>query len=274
MKEFLRFMLLLPAFLVGEDVLLDLGAQGAVRYECDEEKISRIVRISPEGEEFYSHGYVYDEDGRLISESLIGGLGEITHHEDGTCSIPFKREEQSSPQDFVFEQGDCEYDSRGCLVRFRDTYYEYDDHLNLIKVASPEVKVCYEYDHHGRRVSRTEDGKVEHFGYAGPNNLSISSDEGMEQLRIPGMSFHPQVVRAVAIETKDGIYTPIHNSTGNIVQLVHVVTKEVIDLGNDDPFGREIPKDLPTAWVFSGKHYDSSTELVYFGARYYSPILG
>lgn len=271
MKGFFRAIFLLPIFLLAREEFLSLGELGSVRYEFENNKLLKVVRLSPEDDELYSHNYCYGEDGKLIAERLIGGVGEIIHHGDGSVSTPFERQQMILSK--KFDQEDCEYDERGCLIRNGTTFYEYDDKLQLVKVTTEQSEVIYLYNDQGKRVSREEDGKSVYFGYLGINDLVISSDQGVEQLRIPGVSFHPQMVRAIAIETKDAVYAPIHNYTGNIVQLINIHSKELINLGNDDAYGRKIPKDLPVSWIFSGKHYDQSTDLVYFGARYYCPSL-
>ncbi len=93
-------------------------------------------------------------------------------------------------------------------------------------------------------------------------------------MRIPGRTFHPEVVRAVAIETQNGIYAPLHDVQGNIAKLINTVTREVISFAPLDPFGEDLQKKpIITPWVFSGKHYDFETNLIYFGHRYYDPSL-
>lgn len=271
MYTLLRLLLIIPVCLFAREEILNLGDLGCVRYDMQDERILKVTRISPEGDELYSHGYNYDEEGNLLSESLIGGLGEIVYHNDGSVSTPFKRQKEAPLREFA--KRDCDYDERGCLVRSGTTFYEYDNKLQLVKVSSEKGEVHYTYDDQGKRISREEDEIVEYFGYAGVNDLCISSNEQTKQLRIPGISFHPQVVRAIAIETNENTYAPIHNHTGNIIQLIDIHSHEVIDLGNEDAYGREIPINAPTSWIFSGKHYDASTDLVYFGERYYSPSL-
>jgi RHS repeat-associated protein len=106
------------------------------------------------------------------------------------------------------------------------------------------------------------------------NEIAILDNEGeIKQLRIPGLSIHPDVLRPIAIETQRGIFAPIHDSQGKIIKLINVATKEVTDLSSVDPFGRGIPEDIPTSWTYWGKNYDAEAGLVYFGKRYYSPLL-
>jgi YD repeat-containing protein len=111
----------------------------------------------------------------------------------------------------------------------------------LIKVLTPKHIIEYEYDPYGNRASRTVDGEVEYFVYSGMNEIAILNSEGeVKELRIPGISIHPDVLRPVAIETESGVFAPIHDRQGKIIKLINIQTKEVIGLDEVDPFGRGI----------------------------------
>ncbi len=283
--------------LCADEQILSLGEHGSVRYIYENEKLREIDRLSAENEVMYSHTYQYEEDGRLVSESLIGGLGEVIY--DGNKVIsPLSEEvcEYDENHNLVKHSIDgalreYRYDSEnrmvipddvpffkraenGNTVYVADSQCFYDDEHQLIKVLTPYHVVEYEYDPYGNRISRTVAGETEYFIYSGNNEIAILDSQGeMKELRIPGISIHQDVLRPVAIETQDGIFAPIHDYQGKIIKLVNIVTKEVIRLDDVDPFGRGIPEDLPTSWIFCGKNYDQEAGLVYFGKRYYSPEL-
>ncbi len=285
------------AILSAEERILSLGDHGSVRYLFDQEKLVQIDRLDAEGREMYSHSYHYGEDGRLISEDLIGGLGGVIHDGDRVASSfgeevceyddnhnLVKHTIDGVIHEYAYDsnnqmiiQDDAPFfkrDENGDTTYIGDSEYFYDDAHQLIKVVTPQHLIEYEYDPYGNRASRTLGGKVEYFVYSGMNEIAILDSEGeVKELRIPGISIHSDVLRPVAIETKGGIFAPIHDCQGKIIKLINIATKEVIGLDEVDPFGRGIPEDLPTAWVFSGKNYDSEAGLVYFGKRYYSPEL-
>ena len=80
------------------------------------------------------------------------------------------------------------------------------------------------------------DGKVERYLYEGINEIAILDEEGrLIELRIPGISPHPDLIRPIAIETKNAIYAPIHNLQGNIIKLIDIHSREVISLAQSDP---------------------------------------
>ena len=282
--------------LFAEVKILSLGNLGTVCYKSDNENLLQIDRHSPSGDLMYMHLYHYDEEGKLFSESLIGDLGRI-FYKDGVVTSPFSVEicEYSKRHnlikyslDSIFKEyeydandrmiledtNQYQYDFSGNVISFRDNRYVYDQAGNLIQVNSPTKKIDYTYDHYGKRVAKTVDKKTEYYIYQGINEIAILNTFGeVEQLRIPGRSAHKDIFRAIAIETKNGIYAPIHNVQGNIIRLVNIATKEVINIDAVDPYGRDLPDNCPVAWIFSGKHYDFDTNLVYFGSRYYCPEL-
>jgi RHS repeat-associated protein len=278
-------LLVLQASLFAHEATLSLGGLGSVRYTYDEEHLFEIDRLSPLGEVMYTHSYNYSEEGRLISENLIGNLGEIVYQGNGVVKSPYHLEiceydERGNlvrhTQDEVIreysyndlneliseEVGElCEYDERGNLIQKGDTYFGYDGENRLVSIVRDNFEMTCTYDEAGRRISKSVNGKREGFFYFGNNEIGIVDGEGkLKGLRIPGISSHKEILRPIAIETRDAIYAPIHDVQGNIVKLA-------------DPFGRGLSKDSPTAWIFSGKHYDKEVDLVYFGARYYSPEL-
>ncbi len=280
-----------------EEKILPLGKHGNIRYVYEQEKLIRVDRLDSSDQVMYSHSYCYGEDGRLVAECLIGGLGEVIY--DGDRII--------SP---VSEEG-CEYDENHNLVKHtidgvvheyaydssnrmitnssitpcnRDEYgntiftendeYVYDDENNLIKVITPTHVVEYAYDPWGKRISRIVNGRTEYYIYFGMNEIVIlDSDELIQELRIPGLSPNGDILRPVAIETKNGIYAPIHDVQGKLMRLIDISSREIIMIDAVDPFGGGLPENAPTSWIFCGHHYDKEAGLVYFGRRYYSPKL-
>ncbi|MBM3192400.1 MAG: RHS repeat-associated core domain-containing protein, partial [Chlamydiae bacterium] len=167
-----------------------------------------------------------------------------------------------------------EYDALGNLLYSDGVDFSYDKKNRLIKAISQEYAIGYTYDDLGRRTSKTVNGEKEIYGHIGINEVAIFNSCGqLKELRIPGFSCHKDILRPIAIETKDAIYAPIHDIQGNIIKLIDIATREVIPLGLPDPFGRGLSKEAPTSWIFSGKYYDREVDLVYFGHRYYSPKL-
>lgn len=297
MRNILSLLFLVPICLFCDEHIFDLGPAGSVRYIHQDGFLFQVDRLSTENDLIYSHSYQYNSQGFLVSEQLIGDLGEIVY-QNGAVITPYSSEEIVYDEDldiihYRFDDALYEYtlnssnelsskkerkvpiyDDKGFVVQIEDTYFDYNDKGQLITVTSPESIVSYGYNNEGFRISRTVNSKTEYFLYFGINEYGIIDENGsIIELRIPGLSFHQDILRPIAIETKEAIYAPIHDLRNNIVKLINIQTKEVISLAQPDPFGHIIDKNSPTNWIFSSKYYDPVTNLVYFGYRYYSPDL-
>ena len=296
--RFLFYLLCCLSISLFADVsVLSLGNLGSVRYFSDDQHLLQIERLSSSDEVMYTHSYQYDETGKLISESLIGDLGDV-FYDDTVVRSPFSLEiceydenhnlvrytldgitrefSYNEVNQMIIEDTEQfhEYDTFGNVISIGNDGYIYDEANNLIQVITPDCIIDYAYDSYGNRISRTLNEKTEYYIYQGINEIAIvGSDGAADQLRIPGLSTHNDIFRPRAIETKNGIYAPIHDVQGNIIRLIDIATREVISIDGFDPYGKGLPNNAPTAWIFSGKHYDAEADLVYFGSRYYSPEL-
>lgn len=297
MRNFFWLLFLIPIFLFSDEQILDLGSFGSVRYIYQDGRLFQVDRLSISNEVVYSHFYRYNDEGILLSEKLIGDLGEIVY-EDFSVISPYSREEISYDQNsrlihYHFEDMSYEYrvgignelitgnrrefaiyDAFGRVVQIKDRCFEYDDNDQLITVISPSFLVRYGYNNEGLRISRTVNGETEYFIHLGINEYARTNDKGfVSEIRIPGLSIHKDILHPIAIETEGTIYAPIHDLRGNIVKLVDMNTRKIISLAQPDPFGHGLDRKAPTNWIFANKHYDPVTNLVYFGSRYYSPDL-
>ena len=278
--------------------VLSLGELGSVFYTSDGAHLLDVERRSAIGEVMYKHSYVYDERGMLVSEILIGDLGEIVYEADGIVRSPFSLEvcEYDENRNLIKHTLDaitseyaynelnelivddevpvCAYDVFGNVTSYGENRYVCDENQNLVQVITPACTINYAYDQHGTRISRTSNGKREYYIYFGSNEIAILDDDGVvQELRIPGLSPRKDVLRPIAIETKGGVYAPIHDIQGNIVRLIDISSREVFEINEIRPFGKGIPINAPTSWLFAGKNFDSEANLVYFGKRYYAPDL-
>ncbi|MDX8430648.1 MAG: hypothetical protein SNF33_02410 [Candidatus Algichlamydia australiensis] len=89
MKKIFLFSLFLLGSLLADKVVLSLGQLGSVHYFYDDDCLSLISRVSPEGKIIYSHSYEYDSSGKLLSENLIGNLGQVYYDNDCLIHTPF-----------------------------------------------------------------------------------------------------------------------------------------------------------------------------------------
>lgn len=248
----LLFCLVSMQLFAGESFIVDIPNAGQIRYDYEKGNLVRIARLSLAGEELYSYTY----DGNDLCNAI----------------------DQTAPE---FTQPDLqlEFDDSGDLIRKEDMTFSYDEHHRLVHAITPDCEVLFTYDAEGKRTSKTvrRDGKeeTEISFYLGSNEIALYTPDGkLKQLRIPGPTYHKDIVRPVAIEIGEDVYTTILDLQGNIVKLIHRETQEEISYSELDAFGSNI-KDLSpiTPWIFANKHYDEETGLVYFGHRYYDPEL-
>jgi len=298
MKFRLTLLFFLPFFLFAEEHILPLGELGSVRYKHENQRLNQIDRLLPNGQILYTHTYHYDDQNHIISESLIGELGEILYGTKNSVRSPyhFESSEYDSRQNLVKHTKDesvreykynclnelicedsneyLEYDSQGNLIQKGGVFFSYDNNHKLTKVLSPDCEVTFAYDAEGNRIAKTSNGVTEKYLFSGINELAILDENGqLKELRIPGLSAHADMVKAIAIETPTAIYAPIHDIQGNITKLIDITSREVITHSIPDPFGRGLSTDSPTPWIYCGKNYDPETGLVYFGNRFYCPSI-
>jgi RHS repeat-associated protein len=177
-----------------------------------------------------------------------------------------------------------EYDQYGNLIKKVSSKGRYELEFDpssgkLIGVITDVCQVRYFYDNLDRRVAKRtqwqDKEEIETYLYFGNNEIAVYEGNGsLKQLRVPGLSFADGFILPIAIETKDGIYAAIHDYRGNLSRLIDAKNREMIAIPAIEPFGQNLDQiSSPTPWVFSSKHYDSDTQLVYFGGRYYDPEL-
>ncbi len=269
MKSFFSLYFCLSSFVVAEVHTLRLRDLGCARYFLDGDQIKQIERRSKMDELLYTCSYEYDQKGKLLSECLTNGIGKIIYknHFDSTK----EENRHRKPIGSFYTQ----YSSLGNLIQLDNKTFSYDEQNRLIKVTTPKNSIEYQYDTSGKRICRILNGHIEYFVYHGINELARIDEFGnVIELRIPGISPHENILRPIAIETKNAIYAPVQNIQGTITALIDISTGKKISLALADAFGDGLDQNAPVSWIFSGKYYDKEAGLVYFGARHYSPEIG
>jgi RHS repeat-associated protein len=127
----------------GRAVSLRIKNQGEIVYDYDPLFLRKVSRISPRGEKLYEHVYEdYDLAGNLISEQLIGNLGQVSHIFD----LRGNKSSISSP--YFSEQ--CQYDSVGNLfsntIDGAEHRYTYDGLSQLSSESSADQFSLYVHD--------------------------------------------------------------------------------------------------------------------------------
>jgi len=191
-----------------------------------------------------------------------------------------------------------QYDLNGNLtqktVGSESIRYVYDAMDRLVAVGTTSQQVVYEYDEQNRRLSKTvqtwdsassewKSGSPVNYLYQGLNEIgSVDALGNLLELRLLGVGKGAEIGAAVAMEFQGKAYAPIHDFHGNVVCLISAETGKAVEVYRFSAFGEEQlfdgnGQELESAlnpWRFSSKRYDEETGLVYFGRRYYDPVVG
>ncbi len=169
------------------------------------------------------------------------------------------------------------------------TVYTYDAMDRLLSATQGQKQTRYKYDFENRRLSKSHfvsDGKqwneiaTEYYFYQGKNEIGAWKEGKITQLRLLGCGKGAEIGAAVAIELEGRPYAPIHDHNGSVVSLLDM-TGQLVEtycytaFGEEQvlgPSGQLIAPSNP--WRYASKRFDNETGLVYFGNRYYDPVIG
>ncbi|MFZ0564940.1 MAG: RHS repeat-associated core domain-containing protein, partial [Chlamydiales bacterium] len=102
----------------------------------------------------------------------------------------------------------------------------------------------------------------------------MNEQNQIDQLRVLGEGLGAEIGAAVLYELEGVPYMPIHDHRGCIVVLIDVAVNEPVECYRYTAFGEELTGDTLSPWRFSSKRVEEETDLVFFGRRYYQPVLG
>lgn len=282
---------------------------GGFQYDYLNDQLIAVHRLDDRNNIIYTHKYEYPENGFV--EHLIKGLGCISYEynkENKTFHITTPNEKicyqfdaehrvisKKTANDFT----EYNYDIDGSLIPINSASIvdsEFDEHGNLIDIESPDNSIHFEYDALNRLTNVTNDTcstsicydlfgrrlfksnkknntvEKEYFLYLGEHEIAILDSEGLvKSLRIPGATFHPNITRAIGIETDNKLFAPIYDLNMNLLQLFDTDSNDHVNF-TTSPFGENLRSQSQiTPWIYSTKYYDRELNLVYFGHRYYDP---
>ena len=237
--------------------------------------------------------YVYDDLGRLISETLWNGTSLVqryayTYDDFGnrttltatgadaytttyTYNLANHLTSEAKTQSGSTATTTYTYNRNGALTK-KDTgtaattiNYSYNSFGELEHSSVGGVTTAYSYLPSGLRFSKTTGGVVtEHF-YDGDNVV----------LDLQGSTVLGEYVYGVNLISKDGSGYYLHNGHGDVTYLTDddgAITKAY----EYDAFGNE---ENPAAtdtnpFRYAGEYYDKETGTYYLRARYYDPVIG
>jgi RHS repeat-associated protein len=102
-------------------------------------------------------------------------------------------------------------------------------------------------------------------------------------LRILGAGLQAEIGAAIALELQGKTYAPIHDCQGHLVCLIDPLNGQAVESYRYSAFGEEIifnsqgqqvtDSQVGNPWRFASKRLDPETGWIYFGRRYYDPLI-
>jgi RHS repeat-associated protein len=216
---------------------------------------------------FPSRKYAYDPLGQLTDD------GDIFYDFDSLGNAVNDKVDKYN-QVVKSEGSYFQYDLNGNLLKKDDAepiFYEYDALNRLTRKKTKEEDVFYSYDPLSRLASRENSSGKYFYLYDGESEIGLQNEAGqIVELKVLGLGIKGEIGAAVALEVKDEIFLPLHDTGGNIIAVVDL-SKKIRETYLMDAFGREEKDGTISPWRFSSRRHEG--DLVYFGNRFYDLIL-
>ncbi len=163
--------------------------------------------------------------------------------------------------------------------------YTYDPLNQLISAQSEKTQVNFIYDPLGRRISKKtytlkekkwKETAHEYYLYHGQQEIGAFTPTGKpKNIKVLGIGANSP--SAIAIELEKSLFAPILDAQGNICRLIDPISKETESRYFYSAFGEELQHTIDRGqynpWRFASKRLDPELNLIYFGKRYYDPVL-
>lgn len=254
-----------------------IGNIGTVAFSFD--KQGRLVELkTPFGTETVQ---AFDDRRNVLQIDRFSGTSVFFYDEKDQLL----EERSSIIHSYTFEEP-RPYDAKGNTIEREGQHLSYDAFDRLISVEKPEIfRLIYTYDGFHRRLSETlyfwELGKwqkkhAHQFLYDNQNEIgALDENNALVELRILGRTQNADIGAAVAMELKGKVFAPIHDLCGNVAALVSPETQTVIQTYTYHAFGEEVSSEMESLspWKYCSKRWDPLTGLVFFGRRFYDPLV-
>jgi len=163
------------------------------------------------------------------------------------------------------------YDSNGNLSSDGTFTYAYDYENRLTSATKSGTTANYKYDAFGRRIEKTVNGTITKFIYDG--DQIIAEYDGAGAL-ISKFVYGAGIDEVLKMEKGGTSYYYHYDGLGSVTNLTDS-TGQTSESYSYDAFGKpSTTSTLGNRYMFTGREYDTETELYYYRARYYSPTLG
>ena len=189
-----------------------------------------------------------------------------------------------------FDGWGLDYDKNGNTTQKGTQRYTYDYRNQIVKaVGSPtDPEVYYKYDALGRRVEKkvTLGGQINTTNYYYSGHQVIEERDGFDTLK-KQFVYGSGIDEIIRVDKFDGATsTPYYYHTNGIGSVTAITDEsgDLVERVSYDVFGMPTFTDatdqpltsssIGNDILFQGRRYDKETNLYYYRARYYDPIMG
>lgn len=261
-------------------------ATDAFTQQCEYDSVDNLVHTTTSMTN-ESCQYEYDALGQLQAEHTPAASHRYLHDSHYNRVLTDNVATDVNPLNELLQSGSCTctYDMNGNIVTkqtpTQSWHFEYDPLNQLTRATSETQRVDFSYDALGRRLSKvvhTSNIETDRqtYLYDGENEIAAFSADGLlKQLRVLGLAKHKNLPATVAIELDGELFAPFLDCQGNIRQLRSALGGAIFESYEFDAFGKQVGDATAhrNPWRYASKRFDSETQLIYFGKRYYDPQL-
>ena len=153
------------------------------------------------------------------------------------------------------------------------TSYTYDVHDQLVNISYPAGKVPSQmkYDGDGKRVQLQDGRGTARYIYDGGKTVAETDESGnLRKIYFAGVA-----MKDIPSDGASSVYYYLYDALGSVVNITDK-HGNIVQIYYYDAFGKStnVLHDPVNKKQFTGKEWDEDSELFYFGARYYDPIIG
>jgi RHS repeat-associated protein len=163
------------------------------------------------------------------------------------------------------------YDANGSLTSNGTKAYEWDGQNRLARVLDSDTEVAhFAYDGFGRRAQKFAGGAIRTYVYGGEDILEERLSTGGTTRYVHGPGIDGPLA---SIDSGGTVSYYLADHLGSIVQATSS-SAAVTLTRRYDAYGNLLSGSLPGGYAFTGREWDTETNLYYYRARYYDPTIG
>jgi len=231
------------------------------------DRLTRLTHANGLNQLIEDYVYTYTADDQIESMSSLASSTQLPQAKNVGTADAANRTPQHGDSTYSF-------DERGMTTSKTNaqgtTAYQWDARGRLTQVALPSGQVVnYGYDATGRLSSRTANSATTSFLYNGSEVVLDRVSDGTQVDYLNGIGTDNKLRQASSatgtlyfLQDQLGSTTALTGPSGNVVELKQY-----------EPFGDSQNSSF-TRYTYSGRDRDSSTDLMYYRARWYDPQQG